>query len=113
MDNVNLPPGQGPDDESSTQPFRFTPGWPGGAEGQGPPQWHPQPPGGQGAQPRGGRGPGQGLGPGSAPGAAPRQGKRQRALRWAGGIAAVALLAAGGTLAGLRLAGGPAAAPAN
>lgn len=110
MDNVNPPPGQAPDDESSTQPFRVTPGWPGGAEGYGPPQWNP---GGPGAQPRGGRGTGPGAGPGIGPGARQRRGKRRRAVRWAGGIAAVALLAAGGTVAGLHLAGGSSAAPAN
>ena len=109
MDNANQPPGPPPHDPSSTQPFRFTPGWPGGAEGYGPPHWDPQQPGGQGPQP-GGQGPQQ---PGGA-GPQRRPGKSGRLLRWAGGIAAVALLAAGGTMAGLKLAASPAsAAPAN
>ncbi|HEY1920701.1 MAG TPA: hypothetical protein VGH27_34455 [Streptosporangiaceae bacterium] len=31
MDNVNQPPGRDPQDNPPTQPYRFTPGWPGGA----------------------------------------------------------------------------------
>jgi hypothetical protein len=42
-----------------------------------------------------------------------RPGRPGRLLRWAGGIVAVALLAAGGTLAGLKLAGNSAPAAAN
>ncbi len=110
MDNANQPPGPPPRDPSSTQPFRFTPGWPGGAEGYGPPRWDPQQPGGPGPRQPGGQGPQSAGGPGPQG----RPGKSGRLLRWAGGIAAVALLAAGGTLAGLKLAASPAsAAPAN
>jgi len=105
MDNANPPP----HDPSSTQPFRFMPGWPGGAEGHGPPPWGPQHPGG-------GAGPGQPGGPGQPPPGSQgprRPGRPGRLLRWAGGIAAVALLAAGGTLAGLKLAGNSAPVAAN
>jgi hypothetical protein len=45
MDNVNPPMGQGPQEHPPTQPFRFTPGWPGGAQGgpgYGPPPGNPQ-----------------------------------------------------------------------
>jgi len=31
MDNVNQPPGRDPQENPPTQPYRFTPGWPGGA----------------------------------------------------------------------------------
>src|SRR5204862_2962191 len=57
-----------------------------------------QPPGGPGPQPAG-------------PGPARRTGRRSRVLRWTGGIAAAALLAAGGAVAGLKLAGN--SAPSN
>jgi hypothetical protein len=132
MDNVNQPPGRDPQENPPTQPYRFTPGWPGGAadsqypgqpgpqyghqgqyQGQGGPyptdqgqapgqyqtggnpyqtggQYPPNPPGGpyppaqQAGQPR-------------------RGGIMHRKLRWTAGIAAAALLAAGGTLIGLHL----------
>src|SRR5207248_4331586 len=52
-----------------------------------------------------------GPGPGYGPGPRRRPGKRARLLRWTGGIAAAGLLAAGGAVAGLKLAGG--SAPSN
>jgi hypothetical protein len=88
MDHADQPAGPSPPESSSTQPFKFTPGWPAGYElapGYGPPSPIPQPPGGPGPQ--------------------PRPGRPSRLLRWTSGIAAVGLLAAGGTLAGLKLAG--------
>jgi hypothetical protein len=88
MDHANQSAGQPPPDSSSTQPFRITPGWPAGYElapGYEPPSPSPQPPGG--------------------PGPRPRTGRPSRLLRWTSGIAAAGLLAAGGTLAGLKLAG--------
>jgi hypothetical protein len=100
MDHANQPPGQPPPDSSDTQPFRFTPGWPAGhglAPGYGPPRGYgPLPPG---QQP-----------PGSS-GRQPRRRRPGRALRWTGGIAAAALLGAGGAVAGLKLAGN--SAPSN
>src|SRR5260370_34066261 len=117
MDNANPPP----HDPSSTQPFRFTPGWPGGAGGYGPPPWGPQHPVGS-AGPGQPGGPGEPGGPGQpgGPGRPPpgsqgprRPGRPGRLLRWAGGIAAVARLAAGGRLAGRKLAGNSAPVAAN
>jgi hypothetical protein len=103
MDHVNQPPGQSPPDSSSTQPFRFTPGWPAGygmAPGYGPPPPGYGPPPPPGPQP-----------PGGGPGAQRRSGRPGRLLRWTGGVAAAVLLGAGGAVAGLKLAGNP--APAN
>jgi len=94
MDNVNPPYGQEPQDHSPTQPFRFAPGWPGGAQGHG------QAPLGPARQPGG---------PGPQP---PQPRKRGKALRWAAGITAAVLLGAGGALAGLELGGGS-STPAN
>ncbi len=62
--------------------------------------WGPQAPGG-------GPGPQQAGGPGRQQ----RPGKHGKLLRWTGGIAAAALLAGGGAVAGLKLAGN--SAPAN
>jgi hypothetical protein len=155
MDNVNQSPGQDPQEHSPTQPFRFTPGWPGGNAGYGqPPAGQPgqrQP--GQGnpgpAQPGGHGGPGgpyvqpqqpgspyapqdspytqpgspyapqggpyaQADGPYAQPGpyataggAPPPKGTKppSKRLRWTAGISAAVLLGAGGTIAGLQLAG--------
>jgi hypothetical protein len=92
MDNVNQPPpGHNPQDNPPTQPYRFTPGWPGDSAGHGP---YPGP---------------------SAPGGQPpKQAKIMRKkVRWTAGIAAAALLAAGGTLIGLNLAGHSSPAAAN
>jgi hypothetical protein len=130
MDNVNQPQGQEPQENSPTQPIRFTPGWPGGAQGgpgsgapPGGPRWQPSgaqgpynpqgPPGPQG--PQGPFGPqwqpgGPGPAPASpAPFAGPKDRKYSKRLRWTAGIAAAALLGAGGTIAGLTLTspGGP------
>lgn len=139
MDNVNPPQGQDPQQHQPTQPFRFTPGWPGGSAGygQGPEGQYGQPqPGdpyaqfgpsqpGQYAQPEPGSPymqpgspymqPGQPGQPPSGGPYSPGPGQpRRRRLHWGAGIAAVALLAAGGTVAGLKLAGNSsAAAPAN
>lgn len=61
MDNVNQPQGRDPQGHEPTQPFRFTPGWPGGAAGhdqpspgydQAPPE-HDQLPPGHGQAPPG------------------------------------------------------------
>jgi hypothetical protein len=153
MDNVNQPPGQDPQEHRPTQPFRFTPGWPGSAAGysQPPPGQRgypaqpeypgqpdqPQPgspyaqpedqytqpgpyaqPGSQYAQPgspniqSGGYPPPGGpyTPPGGLfppPGSPSRQRGKQRRkrLRWTAGITAAVLLAAGGAVAGLKLAG--------
>jgi hypothetical protein len=89
MDHANQPSEPPPPDSPSTQPFRFTPGWPAGYElapGYGPPPPGPRPPGG-------------------GPGPRPRPGRPGRLLRWTGGIAAAVLLGAGGAMAGLKLAG--------
>jgi len=112
MDHANQPPEQPPPEQpppgsSSTQPFRFTPGWPAGygpAPGYGPPPGYGAPPG-YGPPPPGPQTPGGGPGPQppGRPGPQPR--RSGRLLRWTGGIAAAVLLAAGGAVAGLKLAG--------
>jgi hypothetical protein len=106
MDHANQPAGQPPPDSSSTQPFKITPGWPAEYElapGYGPPPgsaappvYGPSPPGPQ---------------PLDDPEPRPRRGRHRTLLRWAGGIAAAVLVAAGGTLAGLKLTRG--SAPSN
>jgi hypothetical protein len=132
MDHANQPPGQPPPDSSSTQPFRFTPGWPAGyglapgyepspgsgaTPGPGPPPGSGPHPGYgpplPGTQPPGTEPPGGGPGPqrADAPGPHPSRGHPRRVLRWTGGIAAVALLGAGGAVAGLKLTGS--SAPSN
>jgi len=92
MDNVNQPQGQEPQEHPPTQPIRFTPGWPGGAQGgqgygapAGGPQWQHSGPGPQPPQPKKGW-------------------KPSRRLRWTAGITAAVLLGAGGALGGLALA---------
>lgn len=115
MDHANQPSGQPPPDSSSTQPFRITPGWPAEYElapGYGPPPG-PGSPHGFGPSPSSPRPPGGGPAP-QPPGdpePQPSPGRRRKLLRWTGGIAAAALLAAGGTLAGLKLTGS--SAPSN
>lgn len=86
MDNVNQPPGQPPPDHSPTQPYRFTPGWPGNAAAQ--PSQPSQP---------------------SRPPRPRRDWKHSKRLRWGAGITAAVLLGAGGLLVGLKLdgSGGP------
>jgi hypothetical protein len=110
MANMNEPARRAPHDPSPDQPFRITPGWPGAAAGYGPPTRDPRPPDGQGPPPGG-------LWPRRRPGRRQRPGRRGRLPRWAGAIAAAALLAAGGTVGGLRLAGsataGSGSVPAN
>jgi hypothetical protein len=100
MDNVNQPP---PGDNPPTQPYRFTPGWPGDSAGHGP---YPNP---------GAPGPQYGYqGDNQAGGQPPkRTAIMRRKVRWTAGIAAAALLAAGGTLIGLNLAGHSSPAAAN
>jgi hypothetical protein len=138
MDNVNQPQGQGPQEHAPTQPYRFTPGWPGGAQGgqeygapPGGPQWQQSAPPPQGPQgPYGPHGPGGPYGPHGpggpygpqwqqGPGPQPPQPKKDwkhsKRLRWTAGITAAVLLGAGGALAGLALAGsgGSSANPAR
>lgn len=119
MDDVNPPQGQGPQDYPSTQPYRFTPGWPGGAPQYGPPpqygapQYGAQPPGDW--QPPGGP-PQQPVMP--APDEPqPPQDKRHwthsRVVRWTAGVAAAIILAGGGTLAGMKLASSGSTAQSN
>ena len=123
MDNVNQPPGRDPQENPPTQPYRFTPGWPGGAgdshyPGQPGPQYgyQGQYQGQGGPYPTDqGQAPGQyqtggnpyqtgGQYPPAQPAGQPRRGGiMHRKLRWTAGIAAAALLAAGGTLIGLHL----------
>jgi hypothetical protein len=91
MDNFNRPAGGDPRDHQPTEQFWPGPGVPPG--GQGPGNEHPwQQPGLQ-AHPAGGR---------------------RKARRWTAGIALAALLAGGGVIAGMSLAGGTnlSAAPA-
>ena len=100
MDNVNQPPGQPPDDPSSTQPFRFTPGWPGGARVRARRTGIRQQPGRRGRS----RGPGRSGRAAASSRAAPAAaaaGKSGRLLRWAAGIAAAALLARAAHFGGL------------
>jgi hypothetical protein len=120
MDTVNQPQGQRPEENSPTQPYRFTPGWPGITQGgpgygapTGGPQWQqagPPPPGPQGPyHPQGPQGP---YGPQwqhGAPGARPPHPKKDwkhfKRVRWTAGITTAALLGAGGAAAGLALTG--------
>lgn len=92
MDNVNQPQGQGPQDNSPTQPSRFTPGWPGGAQGG---QGYGAPPGGPQWQH---------SGPGPQPPRPKNDWKHSKRLRWTAGIAAAVLLGAGGAFGGEALA---------
>jgi hypothetical protein len=115
MDHANQPAGQPPPDSSSTQPFRITPGWPAEYElapGYGPPPGSAAPPV-FGPSPPSPRTPGGGPEPQPPddPEPRPRRGRHRTLLRWTGGIAAAVLLAAGGTLAGLKLTGS--SAPSN
>jgi hypothetical protein len=115
MDNVNQPQGQGPQEHEPTQPYRFTPGWSGGAQGAQGPQGYgpPPPPAPQGPAGYGPPPPGpqwQQAGPEGQPGGQgpqpPKRGwKYSRRVRWTAGIGAAVLLAAGGAIAGLKLAG--------
>jgi hypothetical protein len=109
MDHANQQPAPPPPDSPSTQPFRFTPGWPAGYElapGYGPPPGDRRPP--PSPRPPGG---GPGPQPPAGPGPRPRPGRPGRLLRWTGGITAAMLLGAGGAVAGLKLAGH--SAPSN
>lgn len=115
MDNVNQPPGRGPQENTPTQPYRFTPGWPGGS---GDSQYPGQPGPRYGYQDQGQyqyqtggpyppNPPGGPYPPAQPGGKPPRTGIMHRKLRWTAGIAAAALLAAGGTLIGLHLTSHP------
>lgn len=100
MDNVNQPMGQGPQEHPPTQPFRFTPGWPGGAQGAQGGQDYGPPPGGPQWQQAG-----QGPQPPKPKKNWKQEWKRSKRVRWTAGITAAALLGAGGAVAGLALAG--------